>query len=665
MKNFLFTILLVYSILSSYSCYQDKDKNLDREALVAYAISRPQVYQVSANLTDGTKAYSNALVYFSPSTSTTTNTKNATTTTNSNTDNSPVFTTSTTTDSNGNLDFKLQVGDFDAFITTLENKSMAFKIKIEHDPSLSTDKKGKATITYADGTVKVAIIKVSGQFNSSPDQAITFVCGFNPKGDTAPPELISVETDSKTVDVSSGTGTITIKAKLEEGKEGSSSAKKPSGIKSVVARVFSPKRVAGGGFSTHANLKLNPASGLYEGNATLSNFVENGTWKVGLVSGRDNSGNEREYILDSSKSTTAYTFNGCGQKINSKISIPEFEVKGSNPDTAAPTITVGGIVLRSDINGGATQNPIVSNIDVSTSTATPKEVDITVTLTATDTGGTGNISGVSYIDARLQSYSWWQSSSNYLGNTLYMRLDRISGDSTSGTYQGKATIRSFAEGNTVSDGLWKVGGIWVTDRAGNSQWYSRDTINKSFTIINASTTAQADFYSPELKSITIDKTSVAFDESFILTADVEDKASETTTADQNSTGSTSTTTTTTTTTSSNNQTPSGVRRVSIQLLSPLKQLDSTLGTTKNLTLTLNSSTNKYEGTLSFPSANNEEGGIWKIGVVEVSDRAGNIRVYKLTEGYNFYTYIKITRTDGDISNSFTVTNILPGSIERK
>ncbi|HNF16592.1 MAG TPA: hypothetical protein PK453_23255, partial [Leptospiraceae bacterium] len=64
------------------------------------------------------------------------------------------------------------------------------------------------------------------------------------------------------------------------------------------------------------------------------------------------------------------------------------------------------------------------------------------------------------------------------------------------------------------------------------------------------------------------------------------------------------------------------------------------------------------------TANNEEGGTWKAAWVEVVDLAGNYRVYRITEGYNFYTYVKLTRTSGDISGSFTVTNIVPAAVTR-
>ena len=118
-----------------------------------------------------------------------------------------------------------------------------------------------------------------------------------------------------------------------------------------------------------------------------------------------------------------------------------------------------------------------------------------------------------------------------MGNAIYVRLELIEGSATNGTFKGSATIRSFAEGSTSADGLWKLGGIWVTDKAGNSLWTDKTTLNKSFTIINASTTANADFYAPELKSISIDKTDVNFDDSFTITTDVADTASETTTAE--------------------------------------------------------------------------------------------------------------------------------------
>ncbi|HMY66855.1 MAG TPA: hypothetical protein PL163_09395, partial [Leptospiraceae bacterium] len=445
------------------------------------------------------------------------------------------------------------------------------------------------------------------------------------------------------------------------------SAKKATGIKKVTAKLFSPKRLSGGGYSAYATLTLNSTSGLYEGDATLTDFVENGVWKVGLISARDNAGNERDYIVDKSKSETNYSINGCGQKIDTKIPAPEVTVSGSKPDTEAPVLNVGTLTIISEITT-ASPTPVTNpaTIDITTSTASPKETKITVTVTATDAGGTGNASGVSYIDARLQSYSWWNSSSNYLGNALYIRLDRTSGTNTNGTYSGSAMIRSYSEGTGPTDGVWKLGGMWINDKAGNGKYYSSTDLNKNFTLYSASTTQTADFYPPELKSITIDKTDVNFDQTFTVSADVSDISTETTSGDQNaaSTSASTGTSTSTATTTLSSTVASGVKSVKVVLYSPLKLLDDSLGVSKSISLTLNSTTGKYEGSTSFLTANNEEGGTWKAAWVEVVDLAGNYRVYRITEGYNFYTYVKLTRTSGDISGSFTVTNIVPAAVTR-
>jgi hypothetical protein len=658
MKKILLTPLILFSL--AYCVGVKKSSTAEETAMLLLA--QPNSYQVSANITNGSTAMANSMVYFSKATTTTTSASIRATTSTTTTDTGPVFDTSAQTDDKGNISFTLNVGEYQAIITGIDNKSQAFKIKIENG-GLGLNKDGKATITYSDGTVKVAILKVSGSLNGvSPSAAISFVCGYNPKGDTAAPELTSVELESSKVDLSSGSGKVKVKAKLADGYEGTAAAKKASGIKSVTAKLFSPKRIVGSGYTAYATLTLNSTSGLYEGEATLTNFVDNGTWNVGIIAARDNSGNERQYIYDKSKSEKNYSFNGCGQKIDSKILIPSFEVTGSSPDTAAPTL--GTVTIDYMNNSSVQTNANGATINISTGTQTANEASIIITVTtATDAGGTGNASGIAYMDARLQSYSWWQSNSNYLGNSIYVRLDFVSGTNTSGTYKGTAIIRQYAEGNTGADGLWKLGGIWVTDKAGNSLWTGRDTLLKSFTITNAATTATADFYAPELKSVTVDKTDVNFDQSFTITADVTDGASETTAADQN-TSTSSTSTTTTTTTNANSTTPSGVKAVNVTLYSPLKLLDNTLGTSKTISMTLNATTSKYEGTGTFLTANNEEGGIWKVAWIEVVDKAGNYRVYRLTEGYTFYTYVKLTKTDGDVSSSFNVTNISPASVTR-
>ncbi|MEM7184704.1 MAG: hypothetical protein AAF518_27665 [Spirochaetota bacterium] len=704
------TLMVLCAIFLLLSCGPKQNDSLQDEAFLFLAF-QPLTFNISANITNGGTAVANSMVYFSQSTSTTTtsssiqssfslrtatstDTASSTSTdtaTSTATDTSisttstttgSAFATSATTDDSGNLSFTLSIGEYDAVITTTENKSMAFKIKIETSDALSTNKEGKATITYADGSVEVVVLSVSSS-STQPPSPLTFVCGYNPQGDTAPPELVSTELGASTLDLSSGSGTMQIKANLVDGNEGTDSAKAASGIKSVTARLFSPKRQSGSGYTAYATLTLNSETGLYEGDASIPDYVENGTWKLGSISSRDNAGNERTYILESSVSETNYAINGCGQQIDTKITAPEFVVSGSSPDTETPVIDTSSLVLKSEITGGATQDPISTDIDLSTSTSTPTEVTITVTVTATDGGGTGKASGVRYIDARLQSYSWWSASSNYLGNTAYIRLERTSGDNTNGTYTGSTTIYSFAEGNTSADGQWKVGGMWISDAVGNGQFYSRDTVNQGFTILNAATTATADFYAPELQAIETDKTEVAFDETFTISLTVADIATLTTSTDQtsvstntatssstdtaSSTGTATATTTdtsTSTSTSSSSTEISGVRSVSALLYSPLKLLDDSLGVSKSVSLSLNATSGKYEGSSVFATANNEEGGTWKVAWIRVTDKAGNRRIYKLTEGYDYYTYINITRTDGDISGSFTETTITPIAITR-
>ena len=55
--------------------------------------------------------------------------------------------------------------------------------------------------------------------------------------------------------------------------------------------------------------------------------------------------------------------------------------------------------------------------------------------------------------------------------------------------------------------------------------------------------------------------------------------------------------------------------MNITLYSPLKLLDNTLGQTKTVTMVLNTSTSKYEGTTTFPAATSQEGGLWKVGLI--------------------------------------------------
>ena len=664
MLKLLFVIIgIIFINVQCRSGYDGLDQNTELALLLAL---KPDVFQVEANLTDSSgTALSDAMVYSSASTTTSgtsasvraTNTS-TTSTGSTSTETTSTFDTSSQTDSSGKFTITLNVGDIELIITTKAGKSYKIKIKVKADEGFSYT--GTVTTTSSDSGIKLIILKVTPlSKGTSLSKAKPFVCGYNASGDTAAPKITKIELTPETVSSGGADSTVTIKVTAEDESEGDDENKTPTGVKSITARLYSPSKTSdSGGTSTGAVLSLNSESGKYEGTATIKSYMENGVWALGSITTSDKV-NSRTYQYVSSVSKTNYAFYGCGTYIDSKLPIPSVTIEGNNPDTTPPSIdsitSVTYTLANPSSSGTITTD---TAIDISTQTTSPKAVTITITAVIKDNGGG---SGMRYADARLYSLSRWNGNS-YKGNSVYIRLSNTSGD----TYSGSGTIKDYAE-----DGKWIVGGFWISDKAGNGKWYGRDsnsnptnyksyvsggstteslTIN-SFVLSGAQTTANADFYSPVLKGLKIEK-------------DSEDSLNFTATLTAEDTGSDEITDGSTPDTSK----IAGITYIGVSLYSPLRLIDGISG---NDPITLSSWTVKsgdkktetvFTATSSFNAGN--EGGTWKATIVDLSDDAGNYRRYSIEDGSATYMYPYTTESGSSVITEYKDSKVQVGTVEK-
>ncbi|MFY9913727.1 MAG: Ig-like domain-containing protein [Nocardioidaceae bacterium] len=143
---------------------------------------------------------------------------------------------------------------------------------------------------------------------------------------------------------------------------------------------------------------------------------------------------------------------------------------------AAQAATVNGCWSKD--NG----DPVLTNF-----TRSPGSVDvrkgakkINFTVTANDTGGPGPASGVSAVSVSVVS-------SNYL-SSAYANLRKKPG----GTWAGSATIPRW-----TASGSWQVSGVSLSDKAGNSRYYSTADLTGSYPV-NFSVTSNPDTTAPKI-----------------------------------------------------------------------------------------------------------------------------------------------------------------------
>lgn len=658
MLNLIFVIIGIVLINAHCrSSYDSLDQNTELALLLAL---KPDVFQVEANLTDSSgNPLSNAMVYSQESSTSGTTASvrgtRATSSSNEVTATEDTFETSAETDDSGKVTFTIDVGDHVLIITTSDNKSYEVSINVAAAEGFAYS--GTVTPT-SEGSVKLVIINITPLSKGTAlPKPVAFVCGVNTKGgDTAPPKITKIKVgDSPTISSGGSDSSVPIRIEAEDGYEGES--RPQTGVKSIVARLYSPNKVSGtGGTSVGTVLSLNSESGMYEGNATIKSYMENGEWVLGSITASDKV-NSRTYKYNSSVSSTNFSFYGCGRYVDSKMPLPKITVEGNNPDTTPPSIDAIGTATYT-VDAGTTNIATDGSTSVDITGESPVDIDITVSATIRDNDGG---SGIRYAGAWLYSPSRWNGNS-YKGNSVYVRLSNTSGD----TYEGTGTIKQYAE-----NGEWIVGGFWISDNAGNGKWYGRDsssnptnykyyvsgqgststslTITK-FTLAGAKATDQADFYAPVLNSLEITKDSED-SLNFTVTMKAEDTG-----ADELTEGTTLDTTKI-----------AGIVSQKVTLYSPLKLIDPNTG---NDPIVISSWTKSgdgksettYTGTGSFDSAN--EGGTWKAAIVELSDDGGNYRRYTIEDGSAVYVYPYTTESGDTVTTEYKESEVEVGTVEK-
>lgn len=681
MKPIIKKIFLVSLIGSMMFCHNTKKQGLQDNtilgivynALFGYRVST--YFNITAKISDSTlnSAINDARVYVSLPESTTktdilgifmqtasistgTGTSTSTNTSDGTNAVTSVFSTSSTTDSNGNFKITIIKGTYKIIVTTKANQSYAFKLKLEADPSSYSGV--KATITDASGTIKVEIIGIS----TTPDGTVpklpdNFVCGFNTTGDITPPELTTLGLVEATKGGNSlnGAGKVTVKVGVNEPNVGTGTD--ISGVDSISATFASPNKKT----NLTSTLKYSDTSKLYEGTVDIQQYYQNGNWTLSSVNTKDKAGNSRTYRVSASISALNYSMYACGSDVDSGIKAPTFVISGLTPDETAPTISSASLTYK-----GNSSNPNIPSADL-TGTSTGASVSISVGA-ADETSG----SGISYVSVVVQSYSKYSKSTTYKGNEIYAGLSL---NSTSGKYEGTVTIQKYHE-----NGKWKIAGIWVSDKAGNGRWYGTNTTDATFVCSTDSTNASkitvptftadtgsssdlvtpsnsktADFTAPSLISIKADPTTVNSTDivtsgkpaSIKITAVVEDTGGTPPAADSSA---------------------SGISSIRATFYSPLKLLDSNVGSSQTVTLTKVTPTDPtstkitYEGTFTLQVYH--ESGTWKMYTVSTSDNAGNTRTYTLAQivvimddsGNNIATSNSTSTTTSSSSATTTATS---------
>ncbi|MDD3524534.1 MAG: SdrD B-like domain-containing protein, partial [Candidatus Cloacimonetes bacterium] len=235
-------------------------------------------------------------------------------------------------------------------------------------------------------------------------------------GDTEPPDVLSFDFDPRVVDTTTSYQRITVTTRLTDELSGFSSStirfKSPSERQSVSAYLSFPNRISG-----------DMLDGIYEGEMTLLQYSEPGTWELDYISLYDNVGNRKQL---SQSDAVALVFP------------TEFEVV-SLDDTEPPEVLNFGFDPKA----------------VDSATSSQK---ITLTTHLID-----NLSGFSSGNVRFKSPSEGQSVSVSLSP-----LDRISGDELDGVYEDDMTIPQYSE-----LGTWKLDYLSLRDWGGSRRQLSQ------------------------------------------------------------------------------------------------------------------------------------------------------------------------------------------------
>lgn len=236
--------------------------------------------------------------------------------------------------------------------------------------------------------------------------------------DTTPPTLVNFTLNTTPIDVSAGSKTIAFSLDATDNLSGlqfyccSVSLSSPSGRQ---YRYRSP--AFAGNPATLPTL-----SGHWQGEITMPQYSEAGTWNVSSVYLSDADGNTRYY--------------GTQQLQNAGFATA-IQVASSPSDTTPPQLP-------------QLANSLVFSPNFIDTTKGDQSVTVTVTLT-------DNLSGVSYAGLSFLSPSGNQSHYAYFGP-----YNRIAGTALNGTYQTTVTIPQYSEA-----GNWQISYVYAVDQVGN------------------------------------------------------------------------------------------------------------------------------------------------------------------------------------------------------
>ena len=264
--------------------------------------------------------------------------------------------------------------------------------------------------------------------------------------DDAPPNLTSVSLSPSSVGVGED---LTVKVGADDSGG--------SGVGYIAATLYSPSRVASyyestsSGAEVRVHLNYNSSSGLYEGTVTAENYLESGTWRVGYINMGDQVDNFRPYNSTPDNATYMWRDYDNNYNIDTNVTIVEFELTGTTPDTVPPTIQSVSLNTNSIPESGGT---------------------LTVEVEGFDEYSGFDDSGRIYMFAGLRNPYGIENDNQYYNSNITLRPD------SSGT--GSILIKGSNYFSTAETGTWDIYEVTIKDRAGNAMRIYADNVTNTY-----------------------------------------------------------------------------------------------------------------------------------------------------------------------------------------
>ncbi|MCX6973029.1 MAG: MBG domain-containing protein [Verrucomicrobia bacterium] len=282
--------------------------------------------------------------------------------------------------------------------------------------------------------------------------------------DAAGPELNALSVSTSSVNVSSGSQELTITVKWSDALSGVEYSgielRSPSGNQTVWCDL---EKVSG-----------TAKDGIYEATVEIPRYAEAGEWNLDLWS-RDKTGNAGNYSNFTGPYYIGYNLFPATISQN-KISVASSLVDTSGPELTSVSVSKSSLIVSTDSQ------------------------EIVVTANWKD-----ELSGVQSCGFKFTSPSGNQ--------TISGQLNKVSGTTNNGTYQGNVVIPP-----RVEDGEWNLE-LWAYDELGNSRYYSEssnwpgntpfpENISETKIAVSLAIDPQKNNYAPWPVDLTLDKTSV-------------------------------------------------------------------------------------------------------------------------------------------------------------